>query len=261
MTAKPYPALWLFDFDNTLARLEPVVNWPALRAEVRTILERAGAPRAITEQVPLRSLSMYDGYRAHLERLRPATSAAALAVLARISKLIEKYELAEVDRAKPLDGALELVRAIAAAKLRAGVVTSNSSVTVARWLTRNRVAGAIAFIVGRDSALALKPSPAMVKRALELASARARDTVVVGDSEADLRAARAAKVRFIGIAAEDAARDRLIAGAATAEIYSSPAALGIHLNLIRPRPIRANPRRKRAKELELEPLESSRRNR
>jgi len=260
MTAASSPVLWLFDFDNTLAHLEPVVNWPALRAQVSTILERAGAPRAITEPVPLRSLSMYDGYRALLERSRPAPGSEAVAVLARISMLIEKYELAEVDRAKPLDGALDLLRAIAAAKLRAGVVTSNSSVTAARWLRRYRVAGAIGFIVGRDSGLALKPAPAMLRRALAIAVARARDAVLVGDSEADLRAARAARVRFIGVASDDAARDRLIAGGA-AEIYSSPAALGIHLNLIRPHPNGASSRRDRATAPESEPLESLRKHR
>ena len=44
------------------------------------------------------------------------------------------------------------------------------------------------------------------------------------------RAARAARVRFIGIAAEGAARDRLIAAGAE-EVYASPAALTIHQNL------------------------------
>ena len=101
-------------------------------------------------------------------------------------------------------------------------------------------------MIGRDSLLALKPSPEMVLRALELASltpeavflgdsnSRARnpisaaDAVFVGDSEADLGAARAAGVGFYGIAPNDAARERLIAAGAT-EIFTSPAALMIHL--------------------------------
>ncbi|HVA78860.1 MAG TPA: HAD family hydrolase [Candidatus Binataceae bacterium] len=232
MTSAAQPTLWLFDFDTTLARLEPVVDWPAVRAEVRTILERAGAPRRIIEQVPQRSLSMYEGYRAYLSRARPSGGAA---VLARVSKLIEKYELAGVDRAAPLDGAIGLLRAIAALGLGAGIVTSNSSVTVMRWLSRYRIAAAVGFIVGRDSELPLKPSPAMLLRALELGGVRARDAILVGDSDADLIAARAARMRFIAVASDDSARDRLI-GAGAAEIYSSPAALAIHLNLAAPRP-------------------------
>jgi HAD superfamily hydrolase (TIGR01549 family) len=230
MTETSLPKLWLFDFDNTLARLEPVVDWPALRAEVRAILERAHAPREIIEQVPPRSLSMYDAYRAHIERARAAAGAR---VLERISKLIEKYELAGVARAQPLDGAIDLLRAVAALNLACAIVTSNSSVTVARWLERHRARDSSQSIIGRDSRLALKPSPAMLKRALQIAGLGARDAVFVGDSDADLIAARAARVRFIGIATDQAMSDRLVAAGAT-EIYSSPGAAAIHLNLIIP---------------------------
>ncbi|MDO8434653.1 MAG: HAD family hydrolase [Candidatus Binatus sp.] len=89
----------------------------------------------------------------------------------------------------------------------------------------------IAVIVGRDSMLPLKPAPDMIIRALEQLSARADDAAFVGDSEADFVAARSAHVRFYGIAHDDKSRDRLLAAGA-GEIYSSPAALSIHLNLI-----------------------------
>jgi len=52
----------------------------------------------------------------------------------------------------------------------------------------------------------------------------------VGDSEADLLAAQSCAVRFYGVASSDVARDRLLAAGA-GEIFSSPAALAIHLNL------------------------------
>ncbi|MHB8380824.1 MAG: HAD family hydrolase [Candidatus Binataceae bacterium] len=233
MTSAMYPKLWLFDFDTTLARLDPVVDWPKLRAGVRAILERADAPRKVLEQHPPRALAMYDAYRAHIERT-PDTRGSR--VLARVSKLIEKYELAGVDRARPLEGACELLRALARLDLRAAIVTSNSSVVAARWLMRHRVAATVSFIVGRDSKLALKPAPAMLQRALELSASRPRDTIYVGDSLDDLRAARRTRIRFVGVASDDAARDRLIAGGAT-EIYASPAALMIHMNLAKARPL------------------------
>jgi HAD superfamily hydrolase (TIGR01549 family) len=233
MTSAVQPKLWLFDFDTTLALLDPVVDWPTLRGEVRKILERADAPRKVMQQSPPRALAMYEGYRAHVERSPDARKARELA---RVSKLIEKFELAGVDRARPLEGTLDLLRAISARKLAAGIVTSNSSVTVKRWLSRYGVGLAIAFIVGRDAKLALKPAPAMVKRALELGGVRVRDAIFVGDSEDDLHAARRARMRFIGIAADNDTRDRLVAAGAS-EIYSSPAALAIHRNLAAARPL------------------------
>jgi phosphoglycolate phosphatase-like HAD superfamily hydrolase len=82
-----------------------------------------------------------------------------------------------------------------------------------------------------DSLLALKPAPDMVLRALEILSTKPADAAFVGDSEADLIAAKNSGVRFYGIAEMDVGRDRLLAAGAT-EIYSSPAALSIHLNLL-----------------------------
>ena len=87
-------------------------------------------------------------------------------------------------------------------------------------------------IIGRDTLLGLKPAPDMVLRALELFSAEPSTAAFVGDSEADLAAARSAGIRFFGVASTEPARDRLLAAGAE-NIFSSPAALAIHLNLFR----------------------------
>lgn len=78
--------------------------------------------------------------------------------------------------------------------------------------------------------LALKPAPDSVERALVLCSAVSSDAVFIGDSEADLKAARGAQVGFYGVATREEARHRLIAAGAR-EVFASPAALAIYLNL------------------------------
>jgi phosphoglycolate phosphatase-like HAD superfamily hydrolase len=229
------------------------------------------------------------------------------AVLRYASEIIERHELIGAERAAPTPGAIDLLKAIVARGALVIIVTSNSSRTVAHWLDRHDVSGLVRAIVGRDSLLALKPSPEMIARALALASrftaaapstipaaalapipsvgafttastagapmtnpdskaaisnanvAESRtaastgkacptmsadtdfvsvtpateltvEAVFVGDSLADFEAARAAGLGFYGIATTESARDRLIAAGAT-EIFSSPAALQIHLNL------------------------------
>jgi phosphoglycolate phosphatase-like HAD superfamily hydrolase len=110
------------------------------------------------------------------------------------------------------------------------VVTSNSSRTVARWLADHRATALISAIVGRDSGLALKPSPAMVQQALKLCAHR--DAIFVGDSEADLRAARAAGLRFVGIAPEAAPRRQLLScGISLEELFDSPAEVAAAFHL------------------------------
>jgi HAD superfamily hydrolase (TIGR01549 family) len=213
--------LWMFDFDNTIARLEPVVDWAGARRVLEPYLRSIGAPEQLFVQFPRRNLPLYDAYRALT--LTDSDRESVTEHLRHASEIIEQAELAGVDRAEPLDGAIELLAALGRANAKIAIVTSNSSKTVERWFEKNADAS-VGAIVGRDSLLALKPAPDMLMRALELFSADSSDAAYVGDSEGDIRAARACGVRFYGIAATESAHDQLVASGA-AEIYGSPAKL------------------------------------
>jgi phosphoglycolate phosphatase len=223
--------LWMFDFDNTIARLEPEVDWAGGRLILEPWLRSIGAPDELFARIPRGNLPLYDAWRtlmlAEIDHPRVTQG------LRRASEIIEKIELAGVDRAQPLEGAIETLGALKETGAAVAIVTSNSSRTVKRWFDSHRGA-AIDAIIGRDTMLALKPAPDMLIAALELFSADRAQAAFVGDSEADLMAAQSCGVRFYGIAATDAARDRLLAAGA-AEIFGSPAALAIYLNLPQPR--------------------------
>ena len=73
----------------------------------------------------------------------------------------------------------------------------------------------------------------MISRALDRWDVRAKDSVFVGDADSDYRAATAAGVDFFGVGFSQNLRDKLAAVGAR-RIFSSPAALGIHLNLLNP---------------------------
>lgn len=226
-------ALWLFDFDNTLALLETEVDWAASRRRLEAFLRKHDAPEDLFEQFPSGNLLLYDALRSRLLANEAARdpAAAAAAILNQASAIIEKHELKGADRAAPTQGALDLLRSLEARGVPIAIVTSNCSRTVARWMRRNRVAGAIRAIVGRDTLLPLKPAPDMVERALELCGVEACSAALVGDSIADFNSAGAAGVRFYGVAIRPASRDALVSAGAS-EIFASPAALGIHFNLL-----------------------------
>ncbi len=227
------PDLWLFDFDRTLALLEPVVDWAQSRRELEIELRSTNVPAGLLDEliaaIPRGNLALYEALRARLldapaAPLPGADAAEARAILARASAVIERHELAGVERAAPLPGAQAILRALGARSIACAVVTSNSSRTVARWLADHRAAALVSTIVGRDSGLALKPSPAMVQRALKLCEHRR--AIFVGDSPADLHAARAANLRFLGIAPDPERRQQLAAsGMCRDELFDSPAGI------------------------------------
>jgi phosphoglycolate phosphatase-like HAD superfamily hydrolase len=224
----------MFDFDNTIARLEPEVDWAGGRRVLEPYLRSVGAPEELFARIPRGNLPLYDAYRTLMRS--DGTRDAVAERLRHASAIIETIELAGVDRAMPLEGAIELRELAKRDGARIAIVTSNSSRTVRRWFDVRGAAPAD-VIVGRDTLLGLKPAPDMVLRALELFSVEPSQAAFVGDSEADLLAARAAGVRFYAVAGTDAARDRLLAAGAR-DVFSSPATLAIQLN-----PARDSPRK------------------
>lgn len=226
------PALWLFDFDNTLAALEPEVDWAASRRELETYLRDQGIGDAIFREFPKGNLVLYEALRSRFQAgTHPLPSSVSVDTLLRqASEIIESYELRGVERASSLPGTEKILRSIADGPASTVIVTSNSSRTITRWLTIRHLTGTIAAIVGRDSMLPLKPAPDSVQRALDLWSTKAVDAVFVGDSEADYKAALSAHVAFLGVAAKAQARAHLTAlGART--IFESPAALAAFFSL------------------------------
>jgi HAD superfamily hydrolase (TIGR01549 family) len=228
--------LWIFDFDNTLARLEPEVDWAGGRRELEPMLRALGVPEDLFEKFPRGNLPLYAATRSRLlelarDRTGGFTRTRVRAILRTASKMIEKYEIAGVDRAVPLEGAIALLERLKEKRAMVAIVTSNSSRTVRRWFATRHLRGIIDVIVGRDSLLALKPSPEMISRALDRSEVSAKQSAFVGDADSDYRAASELGVEFFGIALNRELRDKLITAGAH-RIFASPGALGIHLNLL-----------------------------
>jgi HAD superfamily hydrolase (TIGR01549 family) len=229
---------WMFDFDNTLAALEPVVDWAASRRELERYLRVNGVGDDIFREIPRGNIVLYENLRARLgnESTRTQVAEGGLArtdpseLLRAASSIIESYELRGVARAEPCPGAIELLQSLAEHGRKIAIVTSNSSRTVGQWLARHPLAETIAIVVGRDSGLPLKPAPDSIFRACAAVGIGTEESVFVGDSEADLRAASAAGVAFYGIASKPETHVRLSGGGA-ADVYQSPAALAAVLNL------------------------------
>ena len=80
MSSKAPPAdptrsrkFWLFDFDNTVARLEPEVDWAGGRRELEPMLRALGVPDDVFVKFPRGNLPLYAGMHARfLEPLVPS---------------------------------------------------------------------------------------------------------------------------------------------------------------------------------------------
>jgi HAD superfamily hydrolase (TIGR01509 family) len=222
---------WLFDFDNTLAALEQKVNWAASRIELEAFLRARRIPSAVFRAFPKRNLVLYEAVRADLQTSAADRDSGVIELLRGASEIIERHELAGVASTPPLRGAIELLTELHARNTPCAIVTSNSSRTVRSWLTRYHLQATVKVVVGRDSMMALKPDPSMLSRALAELQVSTEDAIFVGDSKADLSAARSLGVRFAAIGAKHRAREAIREAGADA-IFNTPAELGAYFGVL-----------------------------
>ena len=156
----------------------------------------------------------------HVQCLRRAAELAP-EVAAPLTDLVTRLELEAAGRVGPAPHAVDFLEQSLDRGAAVVVVTNNDPQVVPLVLdpARPGLAGRLTAVLGRVPGRldALKPSPAMLLRSLELTGATAKDAVFLGDSVSDVEAGRAAGIDVVAVA-EDAGRraDLLAAGARAA---------------------------------------------
>ncbi|HZO95742.1 MAG TPA: HAD hydrolase-like protein [Gaiellaceae bacterium] len=163
------------DLDGTLVRLG--VDWDAVRVCLRRLVgARAG------------------GVAQLLRRARAA------GLRAEAEAVVERAELDAAGRCEVNEALLALLAAVPA-RVPVAVCSANGRRPVGRALARAGLDGRVAAVVGREDVERGKPAPDGLLALLDRFGARRARTVLVGDSELDERAAAAARVRFVDVAA------------------------------------------------------------
>jgi HAD superfamily hydrolase (TIGR01549 family) len=127
-----------------------------------------------------------------------------------------------IDEVQPLEGAGELVRALADRGLVVVLASSAQQDEVERHLETLGVSDVIKGFTTSSEVEASKPEPDLVRAALE--EAGTRDAVMVGDSVWDIRAAAKAEIECIGLRCGGFSTSELTEAGASS-VHDSPAAL------------------------------------
>lgn len=135
----------------------------------------------------------------------------------RIPDLVERVELelARIERiavadAAPTPYAAEVVRAAELVGLPVGIVSNNATEAIERYLELHGIVG-VRVVYGRpaDRLDRMKPDPWLLRQAASSLGVDLGGCVLVGDSETDVEAARAADVPVIGYATSPDGADEL----------------------------------------------------
>jgi phosphoglycolate phosphatase len=175
----------LLDLDRTLVNVEPFIDYCAALAEIREILPDwdAPSPDQAWGACTRTAMALLAAHVGHPDWLTA-------------SNAVERFELAGAAVSTPMPGLAAFVARID--PRRTGVVTLLTEAGAAVALRRHGVPDP-AVLVGRRIGLRPKPSPDGIDAALAVLRAAPHEAVMVGDSEVDEAAARAAGVAFMAI--------------------------------------------------------------
>ena len=143
-----------------------------------------------------------------------------------------------VDMVRPVPGIPEALDEIAELPLRKAIVTGKDAERTAQILDRLALARHFEAVVCSDMVERPKPNPESVFRALDELGASLEDAVLVGDSVADIVAARRAGVAAVGVTWGIGRGDHL-AGVGADAIVDRPAELVPLLKELAARPATA----------------------
>ncbi len=178
----------VFDLDGTL-----VDTAPDLTHALNYALARAGHPPVSAETV--RSLVGMGAQVMIAEGLRRAGVTADLNAM--FGDFLVHYEANIAKESRPFPGAVAALERLRQDGARLAVCTNKRESLSRRLLQALDLEGYFSAIAGRDTFAVAKPDPGHLTGAIRLAGGDPSSAVMIGDSDVDVRTAKAAKVPVV----------------------------------------------------------------
>lgn len=187
------PTTLVFDLDGTL-----VDTAPDLIDTLNVVFEHEGLPR-----VPYDEARALIGGGAKAMIIRGLAAEGRSVSPAQVQKLladfIEHYSAHIADRSRPFPGVEGMLEQLAAEKHCLAVCTNKLEKLSVKLLETLGLARHFAVICGQDTFGVQKPDPMMLRKTIAAAGGQASDAIMIGDSETDVRTARAAAIPIIAV--------------------------------------------------------------
>jgi len=132
---------------------------------------------------------------------------------ARVARRLRAEEVEAATTAELTPGVVDVIRACRRTGRVMTVVSNNTPEAVETFLAKHDLSKYIDYVSGRSTAdpALMKPSPYLLQRAADAVEARLATSILVGDSDTDIQAARAARVTAVGYANKPGKTARFVA--------------------------------------------------
>lgn len=197
MTAEQAGGAWpraiLFDLDGTL-----IDSVPDLTTSVNLLLETHGEPLLSCDEV---RAMVGNGIAKLVERAFAARGQALVGerLEVEVAAMMEIYGRHLVDKTTLLPGAADILAFCARHGIAAAVVTNKPEALSRRIVSHFELDACVALVLGGDSGPVRKPAPDMLLHTASALGVPVAGCVMVGDSPADIDAAKAAAMASIAV--------------------------------------------------------------
>ncbi|MFC1442312.1 HAD-IA family hydrolase [Streptacidiphilus sp. N1-10] len=197
-----------FDFDGPVCRLFAGYSAPGIAAELADMLPREELPGLFKDPGPDPHALLVAVDQA-IDRLG---SGDLQPLVVELEERLSKLEVEATVSAAPTAGLPELVGLLRAQGAVLAIASNNSAAAVTAYLDRTGLTECFfGPVLGRDrDPRRMKPSPFVLERVVSESGVALEEWVFIGDSLADLRAARYAGMRFVGFAPRASRREELL---------------------------------------------------
>ena len=183
----------VFDLDGTL-----IDTAPDLVDTLNVVFAREGLP-----PVPYETARNLIGGGARMMIVRGIAAEGIAIAPAKLEQLfadfIAHYTEHVADRSRPFPGLTDALDALAAGGSRLAVCTNKLERLSVLLLKELKLADRFAAICGQDTFGIQKPDPEVLRRTIAAAGGSLPDSIMIGDSATDIRAARAAGIPVIAV--------------------------------------------------------------
>lgn len=193
----------IFDFDGTMCRLFKRYDLKGVSQTLHGRMQKYGVDFSVE----------LDAYHVFMEIVRQTERKISIRerALREADRIIIAAELEAVRTGEPVKGVETVLSQLIQAGYTVGIATNNSVECIEAFLKKYCSALKVP-VVGRigTNPERMKPDPWSVEEVLRSLNCRADNAVLIGDSQRDFDCARRAGCQFIGMAATEIMRERLM---------------------------------------------------
>ena len=183
----------IFDLDDTL--VYSGIDYKGMKRSLINFLVEAGVdPDLLSEEMP-----NIEIFRVALEHLRDRglSEDKIKRIFGEANAILDRAEMESLGRARLMDGALEILKALKRLELKIGIVTNGCRRYAAEIIKVSSLDDYIDALIARDDVPSPKPSPDHLLKALEVLGVSAEEAIFVGDHWIDALCAKNAGIKFI----------------------------------------------------------------